>query len=284
MNNTEREAIVLASAWAMIDDMVNWGMFCKTENTEPSNLVFETKYHARLFVILLGDFLSQVGSYNREPIPLGLLPVPSGVSPSDKTFLFHLRRVCEKPVLGCDTKPLADAVEAFADWLEREFVTEGVNLYAIDVVADIHIERMQYLKMCGDIAKHSLGRLEANARRLRSLLATAGHEVSEAESYLALGVFFDWFFDDIFIQHSGKIAEFLNNIRWAIYDYLQPEFARSYHIDDRATPMFPLYGYHVPEAIKEPLAVAMYWEVMNQSRSRPYFQRFKIADWATPRY
>jgi hypothetical protein len=284
MNDIEREAIVLASAWAMIDDMVNWAMFCKTENTEPSNLMFETSYHARLFVILLGDFLSQVGSYNREPIPLGLLPVPSGVTPSDKTFLFHLRKVCHKPILGSDTKPLAQAVEAFADWLEGEFLAEGVNLHTIDIVADINIERMQYLKMCGDIAKHSLGRLEANARRLRSLLAMAGHEVSEAESYLALGVFFEWFFDDIFIQHSGRIAEFLNNIRWAIYEYLQPEFARSYHIDERATPTFPLYGYHVPEAITEPLAVAMYWEVMNQSRARPYFQRFKIPDWATPRF
>nr|WP_166180070.1 hypothetical protein [Altererythrobacter segetis] len=284
MNAVERETVILRSAWDMIDDMVNWAMFCKSDRAELVNLLFETSYHARLFVILLGDFLSQVGSFNRQPIPLNLLPVPGDARPSDKTFLFHLRGVCANPQLGNDTAALSDAVERFAEWLEGEFVTVGVNLHSIDVIADITVQRMQYLKMCGDIAKHSLGRLEGNAKRLRDLLEAAGRPIDEASSYLALGVFFEWFFDDIFIYHSSQIAEFLNNIRWAIYDYLGPEFARSYHVDERATPTFPLYGFHVPETIKEPLAVAMYWDVMNQSLHRPYFQRFTIPDWAKQRY
>ena len=31
MNEIEREAIILNSAWAMIDGMVNWGMFVQNE-------------------------------------------------------------------------------------------------------------------------------------------------------------------------------------------------------------------------------------------------------------
>lgn len=58
MNDTEREAIILNSAWEMIDDMVNWAMFEKTDKTELSNLWFPTCQHRQLFLILLADFLS----------------------------------------------------------------------------------------------------------------------------------------------------------------------------------------------------------------------------------
>lgn len=56
MNGIEREAIILNSAWEMIDGMVNWAMFVKNDCTKPTNLRFETHQHSRLFVILLGDF------------------------------------------------------------------------------------------------------------------------------------------------------------------------------------------------------------------------------------
>jgi len=36
MNDTEREVIILNSAWEMIDEMVNWAMFVKNECTEPT--------------------------------------------------------------------------------------------------------------------------------------------------------------------------------------------------------------------------------------------------------
>ncbi len=44
---------------------------------------------------------------------------------------------------------------------------------------------------------------------------------------LALGDFYERFHTDILNYHSSTIAEFLNNIRWGIYEYLQPEFRRS---------------------------------------------------------
>ena len=36
MNEIEQECIILNSAWQMIDDMVNWGMFVKHDETEPT--------------------------------------------------------------------------------------------------------------------------------------------------------------------------------------------------------------------------------------------------------
>jgi hypothetical protein len=284
MNDIEREVVILNSAWEMIEGMVNWAMFVTNNRTEPTNLMFETRQHSRLFAILLGDFLSEIRAFKGDPIPLGLKPAPNNARPSDLTFLFHLRQVCADPKLGTDTAALSAAIETFGDWLEGEFTAPGVNLHAIDVVADLRIARFRYIKMCADIGKHSLARLATNVGHLRKLLETAGHPVSEQEAYLAVENFFEWFHDDIFIYHSSQIAEFLNNIRWAIYDYLQPEFRRSWHWTERATAAFPMYSYRVPADIIEPLARAMYWDVMNRSRSSPYVHRFAVSNSFRCRY
>jgi hypothetical protein len=148
----------------------------------------------------------------------------------------------------------------------------------------LRIARYRYLKMCGDMAKHNLAQLATNVAHLRRLLEQAGYPVSEQQAYLAVETFFEWFYEDIFVYHSSQIGEFLNNIRWAIYDYLQPEFRWSYHVQATSTAEVPRYGYHVPSAITEPVAVAMYWDAMNRSRSQPYVQRLVIPDYMKQRY
>ncbi len=284
MNEIERESIILNSAWEMIDGMVNWAMFVKNDRTEPTNLMFETSQHSQLFIILFGDFLSEVRAFKGDPVPLGLKTAPPNARPSDLTFIFHLRQVCADPKLGVDAIDLGEQIEAFADWLEGDFVAPGVNLHAINIVADLRVARYRYIKMCGDIAKHNLARLATNVRHLRKLLETDGHAVSEQDAYLAIENFFEWFHDDIFIYHSSQIAEFLNNIRWAIFEYLQPEFRRSWHLTENATPSFPMYSYHVPAEITEPVAQAMYWDVMNRARAKPWVHRFVVSDSLKRRY
>lgn len=284
MNKIEREAIILNSAWGMIDDMVNWAMFVKPNNARPTNLMFKTRQHSRLFIILLGDFLSQIRAFKSEPVPFGLKEAPSNARPSDLTFIFHLRQVCEDPRLGEDATKLSECIEAFADWLEDDDSVSGVNLPDIDVVTDLRVERFRYIKICGDIAKHNLARLSTNVRHLRKLLKTAGHAVSEQDAYLAIDNFFEWFAEDIFIYHSSQIAEFLNNIRWAIFEYLQPEYRRSWYLTDNATPDLAIYGYHIPDEITETVARAMYWDVMNRVRAKPYIKPFVISDAFKQRY
>ena len=284
MNDIERECVILNSAWDMIDGMVNWAMFVKHDRTGPTNMMFETSQHRRLFIILLGDFLSEIRGFKREPVPLGLKPAPSNARPSDLTFLFHLRHVCENPKLGKGASDLSAQTEAFATWLEGDFIARGVNLYAIDVVADLLIPRYRYLKICGDIAKHNLARLSTNVRHIRKLLKASGHLITEQDAYLAVANFFEWFHEDIFIYHSSHIAEFLNNIRWSIFHYLRPEFERSWHPVKGQTPDFPLYAYDIPNDCKEPVARAMYWDLMNRVRSKPFMHRFIISDLFKQRY
>lgn len=275
MNDVEREAIILNSAWEMINGMVNWAMFEKNDCTDP-HLMFKTRQHSLLFAILLGDFLSEVRPFKGEPAPLGLKPAPSKGRPSDLTFLFHLRQVCANPKLGTDPTALSASVEDFANWLEGEFTASGVNLHGIDVVADLNVTRLRYIKMCGDIAKHNLARLATNVRHLRKLLEAAGHAVSEQDAYMAVESFFEWFHNDIFVWHSSQIAECLNNIRWAIYDHLRPEFQRSWHLAEKGTASSPIYSYRVPADITEPLPRAMYWDVMNRVREKPWLPRFVV--------
>ena len=284
MNDTELETIILNSAWDMIDGMVNWAVFEKTDRLELSNLWFPSGQHRQLFLILLADFISQVRGFSGRPVPLGLTEPPEKTSPANLTYLYHLRQVCANPVLGEDALPLSAAVEAFAAWLEREFTTEGVNLHGIGLVTDITVSRLEYIRICGDIAKHNLARLEANSGRLRKLIAKAGREITESQAYLAMETFNEWFADNIFVYHASHIAELLNNIRWEIYRYLQPEFRRSWHRSKEWTPDLEMYGFHVPPEIEEPIAHAMYWDVMNRSRSAPYVQQFVIPRYSKTEY
>jgi hypothetical protein len=133
MNETEQECIILNSVWEMIDGMVNWAMFVKHDRTEPTNMMFETSQHSRLFIILLGDFLSQLRAFKGQPIPLGLSPAPSNARPSDLTFLYYLRQVCAKPKFAPEIADLSARTEAFATWLEGDFIAPGVNLHAMSL-------------------------------------------------------------------------------------------------------------------------------------------------------
>ena len=284
MNAIEQECIILNSVWAMIDDMVNWAIFVRPELSDFSHLRFESPGHAELFNIRLGDFLSQLRAFKGQPIPFGLNTPPSNTSPTNLTFIFHLRQVVTDPRLGGDAAGLGVATEAFASWLEGDFFAEGVNLADINVVADIRISRQRYLKICGDIAKHHLARLAANAKQVRDLLHASGHPITEQDSYLALPSFYEWFHRDIFIYHSSLIAKFLNDIRWQVYSYLQPEFNHSWHLKDEWIGSFQPYGYVYPADCCEPVARAMYWEVMNRVRGRPWITPFEIDDAFKLRY
>ena len=279
MNATEREAIILNTAWQAIDTMVNRSMFVGFDDDQPTGLLPKAREHALLFVILLRDFLSEEHSSRQAPVPFGLSKPPRNAGPIERTFILHLRQVHEQPSLGTKIEPLREQTEAFADWLEGSFEEQGVNLCEIDLVCDLRVERYKYLQMCGDIAKHSLPRLSVNARYLRKLLNGAGHEITEEQSYLAIPSFFNWLFDDCFMYSASRIAEFLNEIRWAIFEYLKLEFQRAwYPIDDIAC------GYHVPPEIKEPAAHAMYWDLMNRVRGKPWIPRFVVSEYLKRRH
>ena len=291
MNQLELEIIILNSAWSMIDSMVNWVIFV---NLSPkpcgpsefrTNLMFKDRAHSEIFLILLRDFLSEVQPHKSEPVPLGLKKAPHNASPSDKTFLFHLRYVCKSPQLGTNVKELSRKVEDFGNWLEGEFTLEKVWLPDIDKEVNICVSRYRYITMCGDITKHHLGRLSYTVDQLQKLLENVGCEIGQKKAFLAIDNFYEWFFEHVFFYHSHPIAEFLNNIRWEIYLYLKNEFKRSIELYPKNSPSdLQRYRYHVPPEINDPLAHAMYWTLMNNVRSKPLMSPDQIIKESRPRY
>lgn len=279
-NETEQEAIILNAMWGMINDMLNYEMFVKTERTTDVVLMFSTSTHMRLFTVLLVDFLSQPQPKKDGSLPFDLPQAPSHARRTDLTHLFYLRQICATPKLGSDASMIAEPLIEFSDWLEAEAVVEKVWLPAINTELDFRIGRLQFLKMCGDIAKHNFLRLSQNVKRLRRALEANGYTIDEGQAYLVLPEFYEWFHRDIFAYHSSTIAEHLNNLRLGIFSYLQPEFARAYHeVEPR-----PTYRFHIPSAITHPLAKEMYWELMNMVRSRPYMPRFEVSPYVKLRY
>lgn len=272
----EREVIVLKAVTDLIDDMVNYEMFVKFTCTSDMNLKFNTMTHQRLFNVLLVDMLSRPKQDH-----FGFPAFPADASGSAETFLYYLRLISQNPLLNTIGTTLTDPVEVFATWLDAECHVEKVWLGSINIETTIRVPRISFIKICGDIAKHSFPRMSVNARRIQKLLADNGHQIDIEQAYLAMPDFYQWFHTDIFAYHSSAIGEFLNNIRWGIHDYLTPEFSRSHRKSD-ATSFGYMFDY--PDGCTSDLARQMYWELMNWVRSTPYMPRFEVTKYLKMRY
>lgn len=170
----EQEGIVLNAVWDMIDGMANYGLMDLLGDAEEKQIMFHNPSDARLFNILLVDFLSKPESYGADPLPFDLPKPPVNATSSNRTYLFYLRRICANPQLGGNPAELSDQVEAFGTWLETESTVPNVWLPDISLETDIIISRFDYLRICGDIAKHNFSRLSRNVQKLRQSSESTG--------------------------------------------------------------------------------------------------------------
>ena len=267
LNSVESEVVFLKAIKEIIDSVVNFEVLSLLGADPDSSILFETRTHHRFFNIVLVDFLST--SDKKAPV-------------KKTTYLGALRAISAQPSFNTDDsiKALRDATDTFVHWL-KEKVNVNVWLPSIDTQADIQITRLDFLKMCGDISKHNVLRSVGVAEDLQKTLATSGIAVELEDAMLALGDFYERFHTDILNYHSSTIAEFLNNIRWGIYEYLQPEFHRSIVWEDGEP---PIYRYTFPDEIKQNYAKQCYWDLMNEVRSEPYIRRFQVTKWLKLRY
>ena len=226
-NKIEQEAIVLSAICGLIDEMVNYNMFAEEWSPSWSNILFRSSTHARLFNILLVDFLS-LPQKRKDGAPFDL-KLPSETDQlSEKTYLFFLNKILEDPQLSTHNAGLRSVVEEFANWLAGDTLIENAWFPSLELEIDLKINRIEALKMTGDICKHNFTRLSARAKSLQNALSRNAEERSIDECYLALPEFQEWFHNHAFVYQSSQISEFLNRLRWAIHDYLKPEFQRAH--------------------------------------------------------
>jgi hypothetical protein len=273
--DVEAESIVLFAIWDMIANMVNYEFFCKLHKASDTNLLFSTATHARLFNVLLGDFLSQPREKGGKEGYFNLKAPGKNARATDYTYLFYLRNICAKPLLGRNADAIQKPLDELARWLEEECVAEKTWFPSIGVEADVRVARIRYIKICGDIAKHNFSRLESNVSKIISILKDSGVTIDVSAGFKALPDFFNRFHTDIFIYHSSHIAQLLNDLLWGIYSYLRPEFQRSCEL---VGPVDGMYRFNYPENCNHPLARTMYWELMNYMKRKPYLPIFTISE------
>ncbi len=264
----EQEVIILKAVIELINSMVNFELMSLLGNDPDSEIAFKGYTHQRFFNIILVDFLSCTDK--KGPI-------------KQTSYLGGLREIVNNPCFDENNSVhnLKVATQEFTDWLDQK-VEVDVWLPSIDKDTRLKIKRLDFLKMTGNISKHHSLKLTVTAGKLKQFLSNNGITVDTDEALLALAEFYERFHTDILSYHSSTIAEFLNNIRWGIYDYLQPEFNRSIVWEEGSN--LPKYHYTYPKEIQGEFAKACYWDLMNEVRSKPYMRKFKVTKWLKLRY
>jgi hypothetical protein len=263
----EEEVIFLKAANDIIDGMVNYEMLALHGSTSVSSILFQTSTHQRLFNILLVDFLSL--SDKRAPV-------------QRSSFLGALSRITQDPQFDTSgsVAELKAATSACVNWLNHEAPVD-VWFPSLDTEVELHLPRITYIKMCGNIAKHDLLRLIGVADDLIDALASAGVATDPEDALLALDDFYERFHTDVLNYHGSTIVQLLNDIRWGIHDYLTPEYHRS-HTPLGGEP--PAYRYQYPADVQNRFAQQRYWGLMNDIRRGPYLPRFETDPFLKLRY
>jgi hypothetical protein len=257
----ETEVVLLKAVKEIIDSIVNPEIL-EVLGQDPNSVIrFHTSSHQRLFNIVLVDFLSATDVDKQAPV-------------RQKPYMDWLRSIVDRPAfnIGNSIESLDEATAQFKDWLEQE--VEVVTWFpSIEVERLLKLSRLDYLKMCGDISKHNFLRAIRVAKKLRGILAKSGVPVQLDDALMALSDFYKRFHRDKLNYDSSTIAEFLNNIRWGIYEYLHPEFKRSI-VREGGDP--PKYRYTYPDEVATRFAKECYWNLMNEVREPPYIRKFRV--------
>jgi len=261
LNQIEEEVIFLKAIYDLINSMVNHEILTVVGDPD-SSVMFKSATHHQLFIILLTDFLSQTDK--EAPI-------------TKKSYVGALKFITEHPNFNVDdsVSSLRDATSQFSIWLDEEVPIE-VWLPTISTETTLRVRRIMLVKMCGNILKHNFLRSVGVANELREVLQQSKVSVTLHEALLTLDDLYERWGADILRYHGSTLAEFLNNIRWGIYDYMRPEFSRSFtRIEGDA---YGRYEYKYPSNLTAEFAKECYWNLMNDVRSTPYVRRFKVPE------
>lgn len=266
-SKTEEEVIFLRAITDLIDSMVNSAVFLVVGTSPDANILFHTSIHQILFNILLVDLLS-----TSDRLLVG----------RQVSYLDALREICEHPSFdaGDSISGLRSAVATFTDWLAFE-PTVDVRLPSADSELQLTLPRSTFIRICGNVSKHSILRQSRLAQELKALLDKAGVALTLDEAVLALEDFFERFHTDIFNYHASRIAEMLNEIQWGVYEYLLPEYQRSFVYEGGA---MGKYHFSYPGEVKTGLGKSLYWDLMHWIRRKPIVERFTVTKYLKMRY
>jgi hypothetical protein len=268
----EKEILALKAAWEAVDAMVNYEVLSLSHRGPESEIRFTTPTHGKYFNIMLLDFLH------------------SKIFGLDKNCIQALQDILEDPVFNEDISSLGNVVSAFNDWLEAgiELEHEGETrtfwLPSVDQNIQLQIKRVEFIKICGNISKHNMLGLDRQAKTITQILKRNEVDIELTQALLIMEEFYEQFHGDVFIYHSSAVAEFLNNLRWAMYEYLRPLYMQSieWYWDEQR--QLRAYRYNFPDKITNSYVRQIFWDLMNDVCSEPYMPRFEVSRYLKMRY
>lgn len=268
----EKEILVLKATLEPINSMINYAMLDLHHSDPDSSILFKTEIHQKHFNILLLDFLK------------------SKIYKIGENCVKALKTILMTPQYHHVVEPLKQAVEDFDCWLEQEveFEKDGEtrNLWfpTIDCNIALKIKRKEFIEICGNISKHNPLALDRQARLIQEIFKNNNVTIELTQALLVMDEFYEQFHNDLLNYHGSVIAEFLNNIRWGIYEYLQPLYKLSVKPYWDARLKINSYRYDFPEDIKNPYIQEIFWDLMNDVRSKPYMPKFIVTKYLKMRY
>ena len=267
-NNVEKEVIFLKAIKALIDSIVNNEVLDLFRADPHSEVHFKSMTHQKYFNIILLDLLSC-----SDKKVLG----------EQQSYLGAIRSICQSPNFNKNNSidELNISNNEFVNWLKQE-VEVKIWLPSIDTEANLIIKRIEFIKISGNISKHNFSRLSGVAKKLIEIFKRNHIDISFEDALLILDECYETFHFDLINYHGSTISEFLNNIRWGIYHYLQPEFQQSIVYEGDEHPW--KYHYTYPEDINNDFAKNCYWDLMNEVRSKPYMKKFQVTRYLKMRY
>lgn len=266
LKDEEKEILILKGVWESIDSMLNCEIVSLHHNDPDSVIRFKSTAHQKFFSIILVDFLR------------------SKIFGIDKTCVQALQVISTNPQYNSDIMSLQNATNNFKTWLDQyiELDNDGEirNFWFPTINQEIclKITRAEFIDICGNISKHNPLALDKKAKTITEIFARNNVTIEITQALLIIGEFYEQFHNDIFIYHISTIAEFLNNLRWSIFEYLQPLYKQSvqYYWDES----LKLY----PANIENTYVRELFWNLMNDVRSEPYMPKFEVARYLKGRY
>jgi len=272
MEEIETEVIILDAICSMIDKMINHEMMTVFPG---SNIAFSTSAHAKLFNILLVDFLSAAGSKKNDPYDLKDTGLNHHPIQHERSYLHYLIKISDNPKFRSEAENLRTCATLLQNWLGEKICIPKVWLPTIDLGVDLRSSRYSLLKQSGTMAKHNPLKLNAILKSIDKTLVQSGHQITTESAYLVLDEYQNYISDHFFAASAGSIVVQLNNIRWAIHDYLSAEYALSFHTKNEGS-FYETYSFRIPDSIEHPIAKGSYWNLMNSISRKPYINKFDI--------
>ncbi len=266
LNDSEKEILALKAVWESIDSMVNHNILVLYHDDPHSEIQCKTDIHQKYFNIILLDFL------NSKIFGIG------------KDCIESIEIILKNPSFSIDIRHFQKAIIEFKNWLDQNVRlerngTERVFWFAtLEKNIPLEITHSEFIKICGNISKHNTLGLNIQATILQKIFKRNGAEIELTKALLIMGEFFEKFHEDLFSYHISSISELLNNVRWGIYEYLQPLYKQSRRPRSDIAYDKNACLYEYPEHVTNSYVQARFSELMNDVRSKPYMPRFIVSE------